>query len=70
VKSGWIHEMVNAGKVIKWESEMEETTETKPEETAKPAPKREKTKEPEKRRNVYALINQVKLALDAGGGIQ
>jgi hypothetical protein len=49
---------------------MEETTETKPEETAKPAPKREKTKEPEKRRNVYALINQVKLALDAGGGIQ
>lgn len=68
--------MVNVGKVIKWESEMmeevasDETGMTKAEPTEPEKKGRAPRKEPEKRRNVYALINQVKLALDAGGGIQ
>jgi hypothetical protein len=69
--SAWVNEMVNYGRVLKWEREMTEaeaTAETAPPETAKETKTPRKT--PDKRRNVYALINQVKLALDAGGGIQ
>jgi hypothetical protein len=61
--------MVNWGKALKTERDMEEqaTNETNAE-PAKLAPTKKRA-EPEKRKNVYALINQVKLALDAGGGI-
>lgn len=64
--------MVNVAKVLKWESEMEETTTEPTTTTAEPQEpeKKARTKgKPETRKNVYALINQVKLALDAGGGI-